>query len=139
MKLLLGNIHVIWSHLSLNANLKRGIKFIHDAENSKAIDCLLIALKEDKGNPEVFRNLGLAWYNLGNYEKAQHFWEKALELDPQNHITWWSLGNLLESQQHYPEAYTAYLKAKTEANSQNNFEKGKRYQEWANRLRDKLN
>ena len=130
---------MIWSHLSLNANLKRGIDFIRDAENSKAIDFLLIALKEDEGNPEIFRNLGLAWYNLGNYEKAQNFWQKALDLDPHNHITWWSLGNLFESQKRYPEAYTAYLRAKKEANSQNNVEKAKRYQEWANRLKDKLN
>lgn len=130
---------MIWSHLSLNANLRRGIDFIREAENSKAIDSLLVALKEDEDNPEIYRNLGLASYNLGNYEDAQNFWKKALELDPNNHLTWWSLGNLLESQEFYHEAYIAYLRANKEAISQNNINKATRYQEWANRLRDKLN
>jgi len=123
----------------LNANLRRGIDFIREAENSKAIDSLLVALKEDEDNPEIYRNLGLASYNLGNYEDAQNFWKKALELDPNNHLTWWSLGNLLESQEFYHEAYIAYLRANKEAISQNNINKATRYQEWANRLRDKLN
>ncbi|WP_455139835.1 tetratricopeptide repeat protein [Candidatus Hodarchaeum mangrovi] len=123
----------------MNANLRRGIDFIREAENSKAIDSLLVALKEDEDNPEIYRNLGLASYNLGNYEDAQNFWKKALELDPNNHLTWWSLGNLLESQEFYHEAYIAYLRANKEAISQNNINKATRYQEWANRLRDKLN
>lgn len=123
----------------MNANLRRGIDFIREAENSKAIDSLLVALKEDEDNPEIYRNLGLASYNLGNYEDAQNFWKKALELDPNNHLTWWSLGNLLESQEFYHEAYIAYLRANKEAISQNNINKATRYQEWANRLRYKLN
>ena len=121
----------------MNKNLEKGIELIKQVENSAAITFLKKALKKDLQNPEIFRHLGLAYFNLGDYEEALILWKKAIELDPKHHQTLWNLGNLHEIEQRNGEAFKAYNQAAAVAKESSNPEKAKRYREWAARVKKK--
>jgi tetratricopeptide (TPR) repeat protein len=119
----------------MDENLKKGIELIRQVDNSAAIPFLEKALENNPTNPEILGHLGLAFFNLGNYEKALEKWKNALDLDPNHHPTIWNLGNLYEIEQRYDEAYKAYKKAAVVATKSSNPVKAKRYDEWAARLK----
>lgn len=119
----------------MNKNLEKGIKLIKQVENSIAITYLKKALGEDPQNPEIYRHLGLASFNLGQYEKALSYWTKAVELDPTNHQTLWNIGNLHEIEQRYEKAFQAYHQAATIAEKCSDLKKAKRYKEWAAKVK----
>ena len=114
--------------------LQRGIALIRDVENEKAITILLKALGIDPKNSEIFQHLGLAYFNIGDYENALKNWTEALNLNPHHHQTWWALGNLYETINQLKKAKEAYQKAVQSATTSNP-EKAKRYQEWVKRIK----
>ncbi|UCG02970.1 MAG: tetratricopeptide repeat protein [Candidatus Heimdallarchaeota archaeon] len=117
------------------SNLEKGKELIRQVENSAAIPFFQEALKEDPHNPEIFRHLGLAYFNLGNYEDALLNWEKAIELDPTHHQTFWNLGHLHEIEQRYSDAFEAYSQAAIIAEEISDLKKAERYKEWAARIK----
>ncbi|MFX0123121.1 MAG: tetratricopeptide repeat protein [Candidatus Hodarchaeota archaeon] len=119
----------------MDKDLERGIELIRQVENSDAIPFLEKAHKKHPQNAEIFRHLGLAHFNLGNYEDALLNWEKAIELDPNHHQTYWNLGHLHEIEQRYHEACEAYTQAAVIAEEVSDSKKAKRYKEWADRVR----
>ncbi|MHA1972758.1 MAG: tetratricopeptide repeat protein [Candidatus Hodarchaeales archaeon] len=118
--------------------LEKAISCIRNAENSEAIEYLNKALELDKKNPEIFRNLGLAAFNLGYYEMAEENWKESLQIDPDHHMTWWCLGNLFEGKDRFYEAFEAYEQAEIVARKQGNEDKAKRYHEWKVKVKTKI-
>ncbi|UCE12684.1 MAG: tetratricopeptide repeat protein [Candidatus Heimdallarchaeota archaeon] len=123
----------------MNKNLKKGIELIKQVENSAAISYLKKALESDPQNPEIYRHLGLASFNLGQYEKALSYWTKAVELAPTNHQTLWNLGNLHEMEKRFDKAFEAYQQAATVAEKSSDLKKAKRYKEWAAKVKQSEN
>lgn len=119
----------------MDKNLKRGIELIRQVDNTAAVLFLRKALKKDSQNPEILRHLGLAYFNLGDYEEALINWKKAIDLDPTHHPTLWNIGNLNEIEQRYDEAFQVYSQAAAVAEECSNPEKAKRYREWAARVK----
>ncbi len=123
--------------IKMDRNLEKGIELIKQVENSAAVTFLLKALKDDPQNPEIFQHLGLAFFNLGQYDDALSHWKKAAKLDPTHHQTLWNLGNLHEIEQRYDKAFKAYSQAAEVAEKGFHPKKAKRYYEWAARLKKK--
>ncbi len=111
--------------------LELGIELLRQVENEKAIDTFKKVLERDPHNPEVYRHLGLAYFNIGNYSEASNCWNRCLDLDPKHHQTWWNLGQLHESLGDFEKAYHAYSKAETTASDIPS--KASRYKEWAHK------
>jgi tetratricopeptide (TPR) repeat protein len=118
--------------------LSKGIQFIRDAENEKAIKILQQVLKEDPHNSEVHRHLGLAFFNLGNYSRAKAHWNTSVELEPEHHQTWWNLGQVNELLNDFEKAIEAYEKAVLSADKVFP-EKAIRYREWVKKAQANRN
>ncbi|MHA1967199.1 MAG: tetratricopeptide repeat protein [Candidatus Hodarchaeales archaeon] len=121
----------------MNENLKRGIELIKEVENKEAILHLERALKTNPEDAEIYRHLGLAYFNLGDYEHALSQWEHAITLDTAHFRTLWNLAYLHEMEQRFDKAHQLYLKAAKAAEKSGNSEKAKRYNEWAKRVNKK--
>ncbi len=121
----------------MDENLEKGIKLIQEVENEAAVPFLRKALKNEPKNPEIFRLLGLAYFNLGQYNEALSHWTKSIKLDPSHHQTLWNIGNLHEIEQRFDDAFKAYNQAAVVAEEESNLEKAKRYAEWAKRVKTK--
>jgi len=109
--------------------IEKGIQFIHDVENEKAIKYLQEVLKEEPQNAEVYRLLGLAFFNLGKSSEAKTHWEKCVEIEPFHHQTWWNLGQVNDVLCDFKSASEAYEKAALSV-EQDFPEKAIRYREW---------
>ncbi len=116
--------------------LQHGIKLLRQVENKKAIDIFKNIIKTDSDNPEVYRHLGLAYFNIGRYSEALESWNRCLDLDPTHHQTWWNLGQLHELLDDPKNAYHAYNKAESMAKDQP--VKAARYHEWAKKTKSNL-
>ncbi|MFX1536419.1 MAG: tetratricopeptide repeat protein [Promethearchaeota archaeon] len=119
----------------MDKNLEKGIELIRQVENAAAISFLKKALNSDPHNPEIFRHLGLAYFNLGNYENALSNWQNAIELDPSHHQTFWNIGHLHEIERRYRDAFEAYIQATVLAEKASELKKATRYKEWAERVK----
>lgn len=62
--------------------LQKGKQFAKDGKYEEALDSLLLALENDKENPDIHFFLGLNYTNLDQPEYAKHHYETALKLDP---------------------------------------------------------
>ncbi|MFX1508181.1 MAG: tetratricopeptide repeat protein [Promethearchaeota archaeon] len=122
----------------MNKDLERGIELIRQVENSAAIPFLKKALEQDPHNAEILRHLGLAYFNLGNYDDALFNWEKAIEQDPTHHQTFWNIGHLHEIEQRYDDAFKVYTQAAVLAEEASDSKKALRYKEWAARIKQEL-
>jgi tetratricopeptide (TPR) repeat protein len=118
--------------------LGKGIQLIRDVENEKAIKILQQVLNEDPHNAEVYRHLGLAFFNLGNYSRAKSHWNRCVELEPQHHQTWWNLGQVNEVLNDFDKAIEAYEKAVLSAEKEFP-EKAIRYREWVKKAQTNRN
>ncbi len=109
--------------------INKGIQLIHDVENEKAIKYLQEVLKEDPQNAEVYRHLGLAFFNLGKHSEAKTHWKRCVELEPSHHQTWWNLGQAYEVLGDFKSASEAYEKAALSV--EKDFpKKANRYRKW---------
>ena len=109
--------------------IKKGIQLIHDVENEKAIKFLQEVLKEEPQNAEVYRLLGLAFFNLGKSSEAKTHWKRCVEIEPFHHQTWWNLGQVYEVLGDFKNASDAYEKAALSA--EKDFpEKAISYRKW---------
>jgi tetratricopeptide (TPR) repeat protein len=120
----------------MNDQLEQGIKLLRQVENKKAINVFKNIIKVDSDNPEVYRHLGLAHFNIGEYSEALENWNRCLDLDPTHHQTWWNLGQLYDLMNDPKNAHFAYSKAEIMASTQP--AKAARYHEWVKKTKSKL-
>ncbi len=53
------------------------------------------AKRLEPGRGSILESLGIAYYNCGRHEEAQHEFEEALEVDPTNHYARFALSRCL--------------------------------------------
>lgn len=63
---------------SFDVLLYRGLCFINLNRNLKALKYLFRAYKLNPNNPNLLKLIGIAYYNLKNYQNAKKFWENSL-------------------------------------------------------------
>ncbi len=119
----------------MDSNLKRGIELIKQVENQEAIFYFEKALETNPEDPEIHRHIGLAFFNLGNLDKALYHWKRAVQFDSSHHQTLWNLGNLYEIKQKYDLAFYLYSRAAHEAKKAGDSKKAIRYEEWAKKVK----
>ena len=76
------------------------------ASYQKAVDDVLY-----KTPHFAYTNMGLAYYNMANYEKAIEMYQRSLKLKPTYSTTYFNLAYAYEAVQKWDEAIDAYLKA----------------------------
>jgi tetratricopeptide (TPR) repeat protein len=74
------------------------------AATEKTIQAYERALAADPKKLEALINCGTLYYELGNLEKAEHYFRCALESDPENSLAYSNLGSVLEELGQLPEA-----------------------------------
>ena len=72
------------------------IMLVSDSSYSGAIKEFEKALKYYPYYVEAFYNIGLCYENQGNYDKAEEYYRKALEINPQYELAAYGLSRLLE-------------------------------------------
>lgn len=82
-----------------------------EACSKRAVDCYLrlIELKKRSGklsggDSASFNNLGVAYGKLGNIEKEEESYKKAVKLNPDDKVAWCNLGNVNKRNALYDEA-----------------------------------
>ncbi len=77
----------------------------------KAIDD--VEKKKDRGTAEVadLINLGVSYYNTGDFDKAKEAYGDAIAKDPNSAYAYTNLGNVFRDEENYREAETNYRKA----------------------------
>jgi tetratricopeptide (TPR) repeat protein len=93
----------------------RGAELINLGRNTEAFSDLDKALKFNPNFHLAWKNKGAAWFNAGNYEESIANYEesianydKALELNPNDHDAWRMKGNALYGLKRYEEACSSY-------------------------------
>lgn len=56
----------------------------------------------------VTMDMGLQWYNLREFKLAARWWERGLEIESNNFIGWYNLGNAYRELKKYSKAEDAY-------------------------------
>lgn len=77
----------------------------------QAIEQFDAGLKIYPHYPDCYEQLGLAWYRLGDKEKAYSNYEKALELNPNKAVTHSNMGILYFEKGDYAKAHELYQKS----------------------------
>ena len=117
--------------------LQKAIECIREVENEKAVKMLQDVLKENTDNAEVYRLLGLAYFNLGKYTEAKFHWEKCVDLESSHHQTWWNLGQLYDVIRDFKKAHFAYCQA-ADLTEKDLPKKAANYREWAKKAQNNL-
>lgn len=92
-----------------------GVILLRKKLYTQATKSLEKARKEWEGEPEelaqVYNALGYAFFNMDRPDAAVIEYRKAVELQPGYVTAWNNLGDALESQKNYQDAYNAYKEA----------------------------
>ncbi len=67
--------------------LQKGKRYAQAGRFEEALDAFLLALENDKENPDLHFYLGLSFSSLEEFEYAKHHYETALMLDPNHQKT----------------------------------------------------
>jgi tetratricopeptide (TPR) repeat protein len=95
------------------SSLRRGRKYLEKGEYTRALEALTDALNEDPDNPEIHRDLSIAYYNTGQYEQALDELNKAKEKREKDAQVMFYLGLTYERLEQYDKAieeYSNYVK-----------------------------
>ncbi|HEX7026852.1 MAG TPA: tetratricopeptide repeat protein [Gammaproteobacteria bacterium] len=85
---------------SINENFRNGSMLVEYEMYEDAITYLLKADKEEPNNADINNLLGFSYRKLGQYNKANHYYQKALRIDPKHRGALEYLGELyLETNQ----------------------------------------
>ncbi len=77
----------------------------------RALDCYQEALDRVKPDSEILTNIGFCMEALNNFEKANTFYLKAIQLDPQDDNIYYRLGESYSKEHKWLSAVAAYEKA----------------------------
>lgn len=67
--------------------MQKGKQYAQAGRFEEALDAFLLALENDKENPDLHFYLGLSFSSLEQFEYAKHHYETALMLDPNHQKT----------------------------------------------------
>lgn len=98
----------------LQVNVRAGEIALKLNANEEAIKFLTLAYAQDSQDVNVNKNLGIAYYNLNQFEKAVPCFKKTLMIDPLTEKAFSYLAMALYKQHHYRESITYFKKAITE-------------------------
>ena len=98
----------------LQVNVRAGEIALKLNANEEAIKFLTLAYAQDSQDVNVNKNLGIAYYNLNQFEKAVPCFKKTLMIDPLTEKAFSYLAMALYKQHHYRESITYFKKAVTE-------------------------
>jgi len=82
-----------------------------DQEWNKAISSYRNALQEMPDHPKALNSLGLALFQLGEFDEALHIYKRLAQIEPKDPIPMEKLAQLLERTGHLKEAISSALKA----------------------------
>jgi len=68
-------------------------------------------VKKSSNKPRPYVNRGLAYLNIGNFEKAISDYKKALEIEPTHADAYWGLGNIYYLKGEYKKSISEYSTA----------------------------
>ncbi len=83
----------------------------YEREYEKAAKIFLKTIEIDPNNYRTHYYLGLAYFNLKNFNGAKKEYEKALDLKPKDKFCYYNLGLLYEAEKNYQEAKRYFEKA----------------------------
>ncbi len=69
-----------------NLYVNLGMKYINRREFEKALEEFVFAEKADSTSPNPIGNMGVVYFDKGNYKKAKALFERALLRDPKNEV-----------------------------------------------------
>jgi len=78
---------------------------------AEAIQKYLVYLEENRFDAEAWHDLGMSFFQLGNYRDALHTVQTALNLDDSSGLKHYSLGLILQSDGQENDAISAYYQA----------------------------
>jgi TolB-like protein len=81
-----------------------------DVYQQKAQELSFKALMYDSNLPEAYRAMGLSYSLYGKFEEADAACRKAIELDPDDFLAYWTLGRIHFSQGNLPHALDQFNK-----------------------------
>ena len=108
--------------IKMNKNIKDSILHLAISHFEKGLNILIYkkpvnidinyfnAIKKDPNFPVSYYNIGLCYYNLGEFQKAIAFYRKAISMDanyPNAHL---NLGRILGETQRYEESIIEFKK-----------------------------
>lgn len=88
-----------------------GIAFVQKGDYTTALSFLNEALKQGSDEPETYHAMSICHFNLGNFEEAEEYAEKALDRNPEFFKGWLHLGSLYRAQARLDEALKCFQKA----------------------------
>jgi tetratricopeptide (TPR) repeat protein len=111
-------IHIIYADkVPVCAVLKRrskddlhGYNALNEGRTDDAINCLEMALRDDKRDEMIYYNLGAAFYKKGDCQKADSLLKAGLEINPDFELILMYLGNIARSQNRPEDAISFYEK-----------------------------
>jgi predicted TPR repeat methyltransferase len=83
----------------------------HQGRNSEGIPLMLAALEADPGYVDAWSNLGIAYYEVRDLERAEKCCRKAIELSPGFANAWVNLALTLRARDSFEEALSALGRA----------------------------
>lgn len=92
-------------------------KYALDAQTKRFVDQIKINKDDLSKNPNRYKkigatmDMGLQWYNLREWDLAVKWWERGLDIEPNNEIGWTNLGNAYVEMKDYSEAENSYENA----------------------------
>ncbi|MDW0117431.1 tetratricopeptide repeat protein [Sporosarcina thermotolerans] len=88
-----------------------GIKALQEGAYEKAIEAFMKAAEEEPDNPVGYINIANVFASLGDTERAERFFQKAITLDENAGSALYGLGNLYFTNDRFEEAAKLYEKA----------------------------
>lgn len=94
------------------SNVKDGVALLEEKNYKEAVTCFQTEIKAEKNLDEAYRGLGIAYFELGEFEEAAEAFENALTNEADETATIYSLlGASYLQAESYEEALEAYTKA----------------------------
>lgn len=90
---------------------EEAIQALEAGNFEKAVAEFIRAAEEAPDDPVGYVNVGNVFASIGDAEKAEPFFQKALVLDPEMGTAFYGLANLYFNQERYDEAATLYEKS----------------------------
>ena len=67
----------------MSEKIDLAVKLFQEKKYKECIDAFSSVLETEPDNVDVYNNMAVAYYNLGDVDKAEKFFIKSIELDPQ--------------------------------------------------------
>ena len=67
----------------MSEKIDKAMALFKERKYEEAIDAFSLVLENEPDNADIYNNMGVAYSCLGNFDQAERFYTKALELDPE--------------------------------------------------------